>query len=292
MYAEFSPSPERQIVNSSKEPQPKRQKTQSAKHAKKSPKQSALTQIGGEAEDNFELPRMGDYDANNADISGQSDEEDTGAAVKAADDGINERLLSGAIASCSAEEQASWFNARFAAHMGPKLSVLEHQQLEAACFIRVNDDGSPHALDKLASHLKKLCPKWEKVLQGHVGSPAMLIVSGSAKRCVDIIRGLGDMARACKVVKLFAKHLKVEEQVELLKQSVCIGVGTPNRLAKLADTSALSFGKLKFVILDMHVDAKQFVFLDYPEVRSDFWDFYHRHLQGLTVDKQTRVIMY
>ncbi len=53
------------------------------------------------------------------------------------------------------------------------------------------------------------------------------------------------------VAKLFAKHFKVDEQVEVLKAFTPIGCGTPNRLAKLADIGALNLDHLKLLIIDM-----------------------------------------
>ncbi|MCO5612551.1 hypothetical protein L7F22_066819 [Adiantum nelumboides] len=44
-------------------------------------------------------------------------------------------------------------------------------------------------------------------------------------------RGLRSLTKACKPAKLFAKHIKVEEQVKALQGHVNIAVGTPNRNA-------------------------------------------------------------
>ena len=43
----------------------------------------------------------------------------------------------------------------------------------------------------------------------------------------------------CRVAKLFAKHLKVKQQQEMLATFSPVAVGTPNRLAKLMDLGAL-----------------------------------------------------
>ncbi|CAI7776685.1 unnamed protein product [Closterium sp. NIES-54] len=65
--------------------------------------------------------------------------------------------------------------------------------------------------------------------QWEAGSPVVLIVSASAVRCVDLLRACKGVGRGCRVAKLFAKHLKVEEQVEMLKGPVHVAAGTPNR---------------------------------------------------------------
>lgn len=38
---------------------------------------------------------------------------------------------------------------------------------------------------------------------------------------------------------------------------MCLAVGTPNRLCKLADSGALKLDRLKHVVLDVNLDAKQ-----------------------------------
>ena len=50
----------------------------------------------------------------------------------------------------------------------------------------------------------------------------------------------------CKIAKLFAKHFKVQDQIDLLsKQYFPVAVGTPNRLAKLVELGALSLSRVK-----------------------------------------------
>ena len=42
-----------------------------------------------------------------------------------------------------------------------------------------------------------------------------------------------------------------------LLQVMCLAAGTPNRLCKLADGGALKLDRLKHVVLDVNLDAKQ-----------------------------------
>ena len=46
---------------------------------------------------------------------------------------------------------------------------------------------------------------------------------------------------------------QVPEQAEALDTHVCIGVGTPNRVAKLVESAALGLERVRLVILDMQV---------------------------------------
>jgi len=64
--------------------------------------------------------------------------------------------------------------------------------------------------------------------------------------------------QVCRMAKLFAKHLKVPEQQKHLEEHVVgIGCGTPNRLLKLADMDALKLDRLRLLVLDVQLDAKQ-----------------------------------
>ena len=64
--------------------------------------------------------------------------------------------------------------------------------------------------------------------------------------------------QACRIAKLFSKHIKVPEQQQHLdSHAVGIGCGTPNRLLKLADIDALKLDRLRLLLLDVQLDAKQ-----------------------------------
>ncbi|KAF9586540.1 hypothetical protein BGW38_002537 [Lunasporangiospora selenospora] len=104
------------------------------------------------------------------------------------------------------------------------------------------------------------------------GSPVVLIVASSGVRAVDVIRGLPLFAEASKVGKLFAKHLKIEEQAYFL-ENYCthICVGTPNRIEKLVSDGSLKLDRLELIVLDCHKDAKRRTILDIQEIRVDLF---------------------
>jgi hypothetical protein len=66
-------------------------------------------------------------------------------------------------------------------------------------------------------------------------SPLCLILSSSALRASHIFSTVRKQLPWLQALKLFAKHIKVEEQVEWLKKTVGLCVGTPNRMVKLRD---------------------------------------------------------
>ncbi len=64
-------------------------------------------------------------------------------------------------------------------------------------------------------------------------SKQVIVVCPSAERAIAVIPELKPVA---KIGKLFARHIKINEQIEALKKSTFpISVGTPNRILKLIE---------------------------------------------------------
>lgn len=94
-------------------------------------------------------------------------------------------------------------------------------------------------------------------------SPMVIIVCSSALRAVAVLKEISSLN--LRVAKLFAKHMNVDDQVNMLaSNSYPIGVGTPNRLLKLIQTdgederSALSLDFTELVLIDCQEDKKNF----------------------------------
>lgn len=102
------------------------------------------------------------------------------------------------------------------------------------------------------------------------GHPLILIVTMSAIRATEIVASISNRLN-CKIAKLFAKHIKIQEQIEYLNRDIYpISIGTPHRLHKLLELGALSLSKTRIVILDTQVDQKQFSLFTLPGVKEDF----------------------
>uniref|UniRef100_A0A3B4XCN6 Cms1 ribosomal small subunit homolog n=1 Tax=Seriola lalandi dorsalis TaxID=1841481 RepID=A0A3B4XCN6_SERLL len=120
-------------------------------------------------------------------------------------------------------------------YFSDKRSVIEQEELKLqdSCFLSSND-----LTHSLSSYLKQVCPKWAKIQKQHTGksSVVLLIVCSSALRAIELIKQLTTFKGEAKAVKLFAKHIKIEEQVKLLQKGVThIGVGTPGRISALIE---------------------------------------------------------
>ncbi|XP_067849231.1 protein CMSS1 isoform X2 [Heptranchias perlo] len=156
-------------------------------------------------------------------------------------------------------------------HFKNERSVIELEELKLpdSCFLQSND-----LTHTLSSYLKQVCPKWVKLCKNHTEkkSVLMLIICSSALRALEMIRLLTAFkGKDCKTFKLFAKHIKVEEQIKWLTKGVIhLGVGTPGRIRNLIEQDGLSLQSLKYVILDWNWhDQKLRRLMDIPEVKQE-----------------------
>ncbi|XP_061697450.1 protein CMSS1 [Syngnathoides biaculeatus] len=167
---------------------------------------------------------------------------------------------------CPADLQNS-----LAQYFSDKRSVIEQEELKLhdSSFVACND-----LTHSLSSYLKHICPKWAKIQKQHTEkrSVVLLIVCSSALRAIDLIRQLTTFKGEAKAVKLFAKHIKIEEQVKLLQKGVVhIGVGTPARIGALIHGDGLNLQALRFLVLDWNWrDQKCRRMMDIPEIKLDF----------------------
>ena len=103
------------------------------------------------------------------------------------------------------------------------------------------------------------------------GSPKAIVICSSAARATEVIKEISKVLKV-KVAKLYAKHFKVNEQVEMLQEKIVIGVGTPNRINKLIEVGALSLSETDIFVIDSHKDGKDFTILTLPEVKNDLYN--------------------
>ena len=130
----------------------------------------------------------------------------------------------------------------------------------------------------MPSYKKKLVAAATTTSDEDRGSPVVLVICASAHRSTDIINSMSQGLK-CKIAKLFAKHFKVEEQVDVLsKQTFPVAVGTPNRLAKLVELGALSLSRTQLILVDDFIDEKQLTILTMPIVRDDFYNFLYKYV--------------
>lgn len=141
--------------------------------------------------------------------------------------------------------------------------------------------------------LKKICP-FTRALSANLptyktilfdttnnehGCPIVLILCSSAIRATQIIQSISSKLINIKIAKLFSKHIKINEQMEMLnKTHYNIAIGTPNRVKKLLDLGSLSLKATKIVLIDMKKDIKMFNILTLKEVKYDFYQLLYESI--------------
>ncbi|KAI8675348.1 Protein CMS1 [Fusarium keratoplasticum] len=147
---------------------------------------------------------------------------------------------------------------------GSDLSAVEISDLTVSANA-IQDTTSwqeTRTLDKFPDFLESVSenPEGLKKSPKKKGSPHTLIVAGAGLRAADIVRSMRKFqSKDNTISKLFAKHMKVEEQVNFLQgHRTGIAVGTPARLMDLIDNGALSLDNLKRLVVDAsHIDQKK-----------------------------------
>eukprot|EP00752_Nemacystus_decipiens_P011919 g10569.t1 len=183
-----------------------------------------------------------------------------------------------AAAGVTAGEEAEELWARFCKVRGDLVTPLEldFPWITEGSLARVDGFGA-HTAMKLVGFIKASLPDWKKRIQNRNsnaprGSPSVLIVCAGARRCVEVMKHL--TAFRCQVVKLFAKHLKIEEQKVMLKKGCFpIGVGTPGRMRALATAGSLRLDSSALVVLDLEKNVKGRNVLDMDGVSGDTMAF-------------------
>ncbi|KAI3646363.1 hypothetical protein MP228_009291 [Amoeboaphelidium protococcarum] len=93
-----------------------------------------------------------------------------------------------------------------------------------------------------------------------------IILCSGALRCIEVINQCKE--QKLKTAKCFARHLKVDEQLNYISGSaVDVAVGTPNRVLQLLNKNA--FDNVDRIIIDMNKDVKDRTILDLPECKRD-----------------------
>ncbi|KAL6361341.1 hypothetical protein LRP88_04809 [Fusarium phalaenopsidis] len=144
----------------------------------------------------------------------------------------------------------------------PLLSNVPANDVTANAIQDTTSWQEARTLDKFPDFLESVSenPEGLKKAPKKKGSPHTLIVAGAGLRAADIVRSMRKFQNKDNTIsKLFAKHMKVEEQVNFLQgHRTGIAVGTPARLMDLIDNGALSLDNLKRLVVDAsHIDQKK-----------------------------------
>ncbi|GER41661.1 ATP-dependent RNA helicase DDX1 [Striga asiatica] len=201
----------------------------------------------------------------------------------------------------TASQQLSFFINQFQSANSVQLSSLELESLNGTCIVELSQDTSQNISGKLEELVKvSFGSSWKEVLCGkHLqegkiqpGSPAVLVISSSALRSLELLRELRSLTKECHAAKLFSKHMKIEEQVSVLTNRVNIASGTPSRIKKLINMEALGMSRLALIVLDMYTDVKGYSLFTLPQIRDEFWDLYKSYLHKKLLEGDLRLCLY
>jgi hypothetical protein len=141
------------------------------------------------------------------------------------------------------------------------------------------------AAGDLAAFVRGVLPGWKSIFGWKagatprpVGAPALVVVTGSAARAVQLLAQLAPFK--ARVGKAFAKHISLDEQRAQLQSAppITAAVGTPHRLCKLLDDGTLSLALCGAVVFDMAPDAKGFSVLESFGTKDECFQLFSRHL--------------
>jgi hypothetical protein len=141
----------------------------------------------------------------------------------------NSNSNSNKVEGSRAEEQLRFFVDQFRAGNGLQVSSIELESLkDTSSSILELPQSSDTDLDvkMLGINIKAAFGNsWRQVLceselggGGKIppGSPSVLIISYSALRSIHLLKGFRSITKQCNAVKLFSKHIKLQEQVRSL----------------------------------------------------------------------------
>lgn len=156
----------------------------------------------------------------------------------------------------------------------PKLTDLELEDLKLSTDAFGNGSGHEAQLSYFEKYITEIVlPDLNSFLDSK--DPVLLILSSSAIRCVELLKGLLSIRSKCTIAKLFAKHFKLADQVSFLASHRSpIAIGTPARILRLGQepSKPIDFEKITHIIIDTARDAKDRTVFDVPEVRKELID--------------------
>jgi protein CMS1 len=130
------------------------------------------------------------------------------------------------------------------------------------------------------------------------GTPMMVVVSQAAQRACDVIRELRNALplhaqREFPIAKLFAKHMKIEQQVDFLRTKKCvIAVGTPERIRQMCDGGQLSLSACELLLIDVMPNTKTFNLMTSHDTAHSFFTLFRSHFYERVCDKKTKMAFF
>lgn len=112
------------------------------------------------------------------------------------------------------------------------------------------------------------------------GQPFLVVVAPTTERCQLLYKKLKKIGTPQnRILKLYSHATQVDAQVKSLGDDVRVVVGTPARLARLAQLKALSFARTELFVIDCAKDLKQMSILTMNIVRDDLMRLWNEYMK-------------
>ncbi|KAG2177882.1 hypothetical protein INT43_003129 [Umbelopsis isabellina] len=175
-------------------------------------------------------------------------------------------------------------------------SNMEHDEYApvTSAFLDGKKFTSPHTIEFLPSFVKFGASGHKKLAKAPpaeaLGAPAIVIITHSAIRATDLVRGLKEFDKAAKIAKLFAKHLKVEDQARFLgERPIHFAVGTPHRIKELIDLEHLKMDRLELIVIDGEKNAKRLDIFENDAVNGPLYELFSTHITQRMKNGKTKL---
>ena len=121
----------------------------------------------------------------------------------------------------------------------------------------------------------------------------VLVLTSSAVRAIFHLKALASLRRKCTVGKLFGRHLKVEDQVSLLKRRrVPIAIGTPARVLSILDQEPSLLAATDYIVIDASRDVKLRSIFDIPETSRPLLSTIYKHFIASIQSGRCRMVVF
>lgn len=129
--------------------------------------------------------------------------------------------------------------------------------LEDRAFLKTISSISFDNINTIVNHVKPIAK---------TSGCSVLILCSSALECIAVIKDASCKTKGLRMAKCFARHLKISEQLDLLrKETHSAAVGTPGRVLSILTTEPSVFRHVTKVIIDVKRDIKLRSIFDIPE---------------------------
>jgi hypothetical protein len=119
------------------------------------------------------------------------------------------------------------------------------------------------------------------------GSPRVIIVCISARRCVSVLKDLVPLK--LRIAKLFPKQGTIDDQASQLENNdFGVAIGTPHRMKELMERGSLSFKNTILFGLDTYENEKKFTVYTLPDTSCHTQDLLRGHVHPYLSEKSTK----